>query len=76
LLKLFLCNPEGIKEDDDLKVCYRGLEEDLAQLKSEGWVRVIKFQRDKEIVLFPINKNESQVEVREKIPPKAATLLA
>jgi len=36
-------NPEGIKENEDLKVCYRGLEEDLLQLKNEGWIRVIKY---------------------------------
>ena len=43
LLKLLLNNPEGIKEDDDLRVCYKGLEEDLQDLKNDGWIRVIKF---------------------------------
>eukprot|EP00347_Sterkiella_histriomuscorum_P011336 403372843 len=76
LLKLLLNNPEGIKEDDDLRVCYKGLEEDLQELKNNGWIRVIKFQRDKQIVLFPVNKNDGKVEVREKIGTKISTMLS
>lgn len=72
---MLINNPEGIKEDENLKVCYRGLEEDLQDLKNDGWVRVIKYQRDKEIVLYPINKNEKNVEVRDKISSKSASLL-
>jgi hypothetical protein len=45
--------PEGIKENEPLLCCYKGIGEDLKALKLEGWVREIKVK--KEIVLFPID---------------------
>ncbi|CDW74677.1 UNKNOWN [Stylonychia lemnae] len=74
LKNLLVNNPEGIREDDDLRECYRGLEEDLEDLKNLGWVRVVKVQRDQ--ILFPINKNESHVEVRHNINPKISNMLS
>lgn len=73
-MKLILNNTEGIKEDEDLKVSYKGLEEDLATLKADGWIRVIKCQ--KELVLFPLNKDDVAVEVKERIGSKIQNLLA
>jgi hypothetical protein len=73
LKQLILNHSEGIKEDEDLRVCYKGLEQDLELLKSEGWIRVITSQ--KELVLFPVNKDDAEVEVREKISVKTKTLL-
>lgn len=32
----------GIKDDERLRYCYRGIENDIINLISEGWVRVIK----------------------------------
>ena len=54
LKQLILSHPKGLKEEQKLRVCYRGLEQDLEQLKAEGWVRSI-ITNKKEIVLFPIN---------------------
>lgn len=69
-------HPEGIKEDDDLKVCYKGLEKDLKELKQEGWIREIIIKSQKDIVLFPLNKEESLIEVRNQISSKTRNLLA
>lgn len=40
---MILNHPEGVKEDEDLRVCYKGLEEDLQNLKNEGWIRELRF---------------------------------
>lgn len=56
-----------------MRACYKGLEKDLKELKEEGRVRSILSQ--KEIVLFPIDKSLDKIEVRHKIPPKAAALI-
>lgn len=73
LKKLLISHPDGIKEDEDLKVCYKGLEEDLQELKNEGWVRIIKSNKD--FVLFPLNKEEQNVEIRDQISTKTKNLL-
>ncbi len=62
-----------MKQDEDLLVSYVGLEKDLDELKSEGWVRTL--QANKETVLFPIDKNNAAVEVRESVSAKCRNLL-
>ena len=75
LKQLILTHPNGLKEEQKLRVCYRGLEQDLEQLKQEGWVRSITTGR-KEIVLFPINLNDKEIEVRQKYQKKTLGILS
>lgn len=62
----------GIPDDDDLRYCYRGIENDIEALIDQGWIRVIKTQdsnkkkdceENKKRFLFPCNKNEKDIEV-------------
>ena len=75
LKQLILTHPNGLKEEQKLSVCYRGLESDLEQLKQEGWVRAI-ITNKKDIVLFPINLNDQEIEVRPKYQKKTLGILS
>ena len=74
LKQLILNHPEGIKEDEYLIECYPTTEKDLEELKKDEWIRVITSQ--KEVVLFPINKDLTEIEVRDKISSKTKSLLS
>ena len=74
LRMLILSQPTGIREDQDLLICYDGVERDLKELKSEGWVRVLR-NSQKETYLFPVDLSNKKVEVRPDYPAKALTLL-
>lgn len=71
---MIINHQEGIKEDEYLVECYPSTERDIADLKKEGWIRVVVSQKD--VVLFPINKDLSEIEVRDKISIKTKNLLA
>ena len=77
LRKLILDTPTGIKEDDDefkQQIDYRNLRKDLEDLKKEGWVRVVV--SNKTNVLFPCDKNDKLIEVRQHFPQKSLAFLA
>lgn len=64
LKKLILNSPTGIEENSDLEDCYQGVVKDLESLKQEGWIRVIKNNKTKKNILFPIDLSLTNVEVR------------
>mgnify|MGYP001806872219 CR=1 FL=1 len=75
LKQLILTNKNGIKENENLMVCYRGLEDDLAALKAEGWVKSI-ITNKKEMVLFPTDLDSKEVEVRPQYSKKTLNILS
>ena len=41
LRKFILNEPNGVRDDDDLRSCYIGIDQDIEELKKEGWLRDI-----------------------------------
>ena len=61
----------GLQDDENLKFCYRGIENDIEDLIEQGWIRVI-MTKDKNVhskdgqkkrILFPLDKDNLDVEI-------------
>ena len=76
----------GIKDDQNLELCYEGIERDVEELISECWIRVLKVKesnrgaqnKDKESrIFFPRDLAEKEVEFsKAELPDNCSNYVA